>query len=92
MTEEQLEELRKEALKGKHADTLVWYIGLIKTLLERGIDPQYILDDLAVRYKIHKEFGQQLSDGIEFGEKTCINDDYKFMDRILKMPYNHGTD
>ena len=51
-----------------------------------------MLDDLVNRYKNHKDFGEALSNGIEFAEKSYKNDDYKFMDRVLKIPYNHGTD
>ena len=86
------EQLRQEAIKGKHAETLVWHLGFIGTLLQNGVDPQYMIDDLFTRYKTHKDFGQALSDGIEFAEKSYSNDDYKFIDRVLKMPYNHGTD
>ena len=92
MTEEQLEEFNKNKVKDRHAESLVWHIGFIKRILEQGVDPQYMLDDLVNRYKNHKDFGEALSNGIEFAEKSYKNDDYKFMDRILKIPYNHGTD
>ena len=92
VSKELWEEFRQRGIKANHAESLVWHIGFIKTLLELGVDPQYMLDDLAVRYKTHGELGQALSDGIEFAEKSFRGDDYKYIDRVLKMPYNHGTD
>lgn len=84
--------MNEEQLKDRNTESLIWHIGFVKTLLEQGVDPQYILDDLVNRYKTHKDFGEALSNGIQFAKKSYSNDDYKFMDRVLKIPYNHGTD
>ena len=92
MTTEQWEEFQKNKIKAKHAESLMWNLGFVGTLLRNGVDPQYIIDDLFLRYKTHKEFAQALSDGIEYAEKAYTDGDYKFIDRVLKIPYNHGTD
>ena len=92
MTEEQSKEFKENKIKAKHAESLIWHLGFVGTLLQYGVDPQYMLDDLFLRYKTHKEFGQALSDGIEYAEKSYKDDDYKFIDRVLKIPYNQNTD
>ena len=80
------------AYKATKADSLVWNIGYVKTLVELGVDPTDILKSIYDKYEHDSEFVDQLKSGQEFALKMNKDGQYRHRNRIAVTNYEGNVD
>ena len=78
--------------KSNQANSLVWNLGYIRTLVRLGIDPTDVLNSIYDKYKHNEDFVTQLESGEKFAIKMNKKGQYKHNKRIEFVDYEGNTD
>ena len=74
------------------ADSLVWNIGYVKTMVELGIDPTEMLRSIYDKYVKDDEFKHALQSGEKFALKLHKEGNFKTRNHIKIVTYSGNTD
>ena len=78
--------------KANMADSLVWNIGYIKTMVDLGIDPTEILRNVYDKYVKDNEFKDALKSGEKFALKLHKEGNFEHQNHIKIVTYEGNTD